>query len=98
VVSSKAKGTATLSNNFEIIEENEDEEIAEEMKKVHEIIIDEKEIEQEKIDLANFTLHFKTLPLEETQKKKMYKFNAICHSFYVVKEKDLDINWKKPLI
>jgi hypothetical protein len=36
------------------------------MKEVHDKIIDEKEIEEEKRDLENFTLHFKTISLEET--------------------------------
>ena len=34
----------------------------------------------------------------ELSQKRYYSFEAICHSFYIVKEQGKDINWRQPLL
>ena len=70
----------------------------EEIEEVDKKCINDEELKEiEEMNDINYKLNFKIKSLDET-KLKLYTFQAICYSFYIVKEKDLDINWRKPLI
>jgi hypothetical protein len=34
----------------------------------------------------------------EQTKKRVNKLKSICHTWFIVKDKGMEINWKKPLI
>ena len=67
-----------ISSKIEIIDESKESEVKEE----------EKKEENKKKPNDKYKINFKLEGLIESKKGKMYKMNAVCHSFYIVKEKD----------
>jgi hypothetical protein len=72
-----------ISSKIEIIDESKESEVKEEVKKE-----EEKKEENKKKPNDKYKINFKLEGLIESKKGKMYKMNAVCHSFYIVKEKD----------
>jgi hypothetical protein len=49
------------------------------------------------ISMVVHDLNLALVPFEESKKHKK-SFKAICHSWFIVKDKGMEINWKKPLV
>jgi hypothetical protein len=74
-------------------EVNEDEEIMEEIKQLdknNDEVEEEPELKQHCVEMNIFPLDVKL--------KKSSKFQAICHTYFIVKDKGMEINWRKPLL
>ena len=82
------KSTQKLTQ-FEIIEES----LLEDLKD-----IDVKDDEDKKCAKdSKFIVNFELVPFEESC-KKTYELNALCHTYFIVKEEGQEINWRKPLV
>ena len=73
---------------MEIIEQDEKE--AENQKKIKGVGVQEV-LDELKLVVENFEPTWENL-----QSSKLH--NAVCHTFFIVKDKEVAINWKKPLV
>lgn len=54
-------------------------------------------MEEVQVELLNHRLTFKIKSLEASQ-KRMVECTAVCHTFFIVKDKGMQIDWKNPLV
>lgn len=88
----------TLKNDKKQVEE-----ILKNLKHEENFSIIEKEVEEEKSEISKeedrkileFTFE-KQIP--SFNEKSFLSYEAICHTYFIVKDKDVEINWSKPLI
>ena len=82
------------TSEFEVIEEDlNEEEVLEEIKEVE--IADE--VKPEDAEKDKYTVSLKIKPMNPCMDKAV-TMNAICHSWFIVKDKGVAINWRKPLL
>ena len=56
---------------------------------------DQEVVNQEEDNKFKLTLKIRSF---EDSCKKTYTFQAICHTYFIVKEEGQEVNWRKPLV
>lgn len=55
-------------------------------------------LESEKIEESKNTHHVRKLKKIDHSFSEAKEFNATCHTWFIVKDKGVGINWAKPLL
>jgi hypothetical protein len=97
ILSSAKKGSST--QQFDVIEEEDEEALIEEeglqeIKKAEEAEgIKEEVVEKYEKQLVSLAIKGLDMKLGQSQ-----IFDSICHTWFIVKDKGMEINWRKPLL